>query len=213
VILGLYAILSAALFYLGSRALITESVWRLYPARVARFMDCPACVGFWWGLIGHLVIGRELGVDIGPLPAQHVATPVIVGLCTLVLTPIVAGLMQHGLDLVGVAAMPSTPTPWSEGAAVRAQMPLEPPAEDPMAAESGVCTGSIRAQQLNDAGLEDLFVVTGTVVLERDANYAYLSVTASPDHILHATITRADYERLISARTAYEKMVYANRTQ
>jgi hypothetical protein len=103
VILAIYALISTALFYLGSRALITRALWEAYPPWLTKLMDCPACVGFWWGMIMHLV-SRRLDLDVGPLPIEHPASPVLVGLCMLVLTPIVAGFMQHGLDLVGTVA-------------------------------------------------------------------------------------------------------------
>lgn len=103
-ILGLYALLGAAMFYLGSRALITEPIWSLYPPRIARFMDCAACTGFWWGVIWHLSIGRRLDVDIGPLPAQDPATPILVGLCMMMLVPIVAALGLYGLTALSAVA-------------------------------------------------------------------------------------------------------------
>lgn len=102
-IILLYALLSAAMFYLGSRAKITEAIWSLYPQSFARFMDCAACTGFWWGLIWHVVIGARFEIDLGPMPAGHVATPLIAGLCTLVLTPIVAAMMHYGLAVLGSA--------------------------------------------------------------------------------------------------------------
>jgi hypothetical protein len=101
VILILYAILSTAMFYLGSRALITEGVWRYYPPRLARFMDCAACTGFWWGMIWHVVIGCPFELDITPIPPEPVAGPLVAGLCMLVLTPIVAALMQVALERLG----------------------------------------------------------------------------------------------------------------
>lgn len=104
-ILALYAILSAAMWYLGNRALITQPLWSAYPARFARFMDCAACTGFWWGVFWALVIGRRFEIDVGPLPALHHGTPLAVGLCMVVLAPIAAGLMQWGLDRVGVVAV------------------------------------------------------------------------------------------------------------
>lgn len=97
----LYALLSAAMFYLGSRALITRAIWSRYPQRVAQFMDCAACTGFWWGTIWALIIGRYFELDAGPLPALHPATPALVGLCMVVLTPLSAAAMQWGLDYLG----------------------------------------------------------------------------------------------------------------
>lgn len=102
-ILGLYTLLATALFYLGSRAKITSWLWSRYPHDFASFMDCSACTGFWWGFFAHLTIGVYYDCAIGPMPANHPATPIVVGLCTLVLTPMVAGLMQRGLELTGSA--------------------------------------------------------------------------------------------------------------
>lgn len=98
-ILGFYSILSAAMFYLGSRALITRPLWSRYPSPVAHFMDCPACTGFWWGLVCALVFGY----DVGPFLGDDITTPLIVALCTLWSTPITAGAMQWGLYNVGSA--------------------------------------------------------------------------------------------------------------
>ena len=102
-ILGLYTLIAAALFYLGSRAMITAPVWQRYPPAFARFMDCPACTGFWWGCLSHLYLGRVFGVGIGPLPWWRVETLIVAGLCTLVLTPIVTGLLQRGFESTGSA--------------------------------------------------------------------------------------------------------------
>ena len=106
-ILGLYALIAAALFYLGSRAVITAPIWRLYPPGLARFMDCPACTGFWWGCLGQLYLGRAYKIDIGPLAWWSLETMIVAGLCTLVLTPIVTGLMQRGFETTGSAIEPS----------------------------------------------------------------------------------------------------------
>lgn len=105
-IILLYALFSTSMFYLGSRALITEALWTLYPPRFARLMDCAACTGFWWGLIAHVAIGRTFGVDVGPLPADHVATPLVAGLAMLVLTPILAACMHLGLKVLGSVVDP-----------------------------------------------------------------------------------------------------------
>lgn len=101
--IGLYAVLAAACFYLGSRAKITEAIWSLYPTSVARFMDCPACTGFWWGVIWAATLGRWHDLDAGLLKADESATPILVGLIMVVLVPIVTGLHQWGLERTGSA--------------------------------------------------------------------------------------------------------------
>jgi hypothetical protein len=99
----LYSLLSAALFYLGSRAIVTRWLWSRYPPRFASFMDCAACTGAWLGAILATVLGRHVPIDVFELSALAWYTPIVVGLCMIVLTPIVAGLMQRGLDSLGSA--------------------------------------------------------------------------------------------------------------
>jgi hypothetical protein len=97
--LVLYTLISAACFYLGSRARITHWLWSKYPPKLASFMDCSACTGFWYGALAALVFRASyLGLD----PTSYY-TPIAVGLCSLVLTPIAAGIMQAGLDHLGSA--------------------------------------------------------------------------------------------------------------
>jgi hypothetical protein len=100
----LFSLLSASLFYLGSRALITRRLWSLYPPRLAAFMDCSACTGFWWGLVIAVTVGRSYDLAYIGLSGLSWLTPVVVGLCSIVLTPIAAGLMQAGLDKLGTIA-------------------------------------------------------------------------------------------------------------
>jgi hypothetical protein len=107
-ILVILAIISAALFYLGSRARITQALWSLYPPRFAIFMDCAACTGFWWGLIlSMLCIPRELMFDTLYIPRDTsymtVTTPILYGFVMMVLTPIVAAIMQRALVELGSA--------------------------------------------------------------------------------------------------------------
>lgn len=95
----LYTLLSAAMFYLGSRAVITSFLWSRYPRRFASFMDCAACTGFWWGVS----FACYFRFDVLGLDGRAETTPIFVGLCSIVLTPIAAGLMQRGLDSLGSA--------------------------------------------------------------------------------------------------------------
>lgn len=104
--LALLVLLSAALFYLGSRALITRGIWSLYPPAFARFMDCAACTGFWYGFLLTVPVAYSnlaLPFALGELPLPGAC--VVMGLVSLVLTPVVAGVMQHGLDLLGSAVV------------------------------------------------------------------------------------------------------------
>lgn len=102
----IYALLTPALFYLGSRAVITSWLWSRYPPKLARFMDCAACSGFWYGVAVSLAL--RLPVYPGDVPTgsenypgSFVLTPFVVGLCAIVWTPIVAGIMQAGFERLG----------------------------------------------------------------------------------------------------------------
>lgn len=98
----LITLLAAALYYLGSRAELTRPLWSRYPARFASFMDCSACSGFWYGAglattVGYWNRFTYLGLDLH----DPWSWP-LVGLASIVTTPIVAGLMQRGIDALGV---------------------------------------------------------------------------------------------------------------
>ena len=95
----LFSLISAALFYLGARALITSWLWSRYPAKLTTFMDCAACTGFWWGV--GLALVHPFGMSYLGADLHRWWAPVFVGLCSLVMTPIAAGFMQRGLDALG----------------------------------------------------------------------------------------------------------------
>lgn len=101
-----YAVLAAAMYYLGSRAKITEWLWSKYSDELTKFMDCSACTGFWWGFLISGTVGRVFEVDIGWAPWWHPVTPMVVGLSCVVLVPMVASLMQMGLDRLGSVLPP-----------------------------------------------------------------------------------------------------------
>lgn len=101
-IILVYALLTSATFYLGSRAVITQWLWSRYPPRLARFMDCAACAGFWYGVIvGALGTWAFEPAGSGLLGIREWYSPVIIGLCSIVWTPIVAGYMQAGFEQLG----------------------------------------------------------------------------------------------------------------
>lgn len=101
--LVLYALLSASLYYLGSRAMITARVWSSYPPAVARFMDCAACTGFWYGLGLALTVGRLRELDFVGLDSQDWLTPIVVAYVSIITTPIMAALQQRALEALGIA--------------------------------------------------------------------------------------------------------------
>jgi len=97
-----YALLTSAAFYLGSRALITRALWSRYPRWLATFMDCAACTGFWYGFAAGWLLHDSLPL----LPGVSIRIPffpILTGLCSIVWTPIVAGLMQAGFERLGSA--------------------------------------------------------------------------------------------------------------
>jgi hypothetical protein len=104
----LYAMLTTAAYYLGSRAVITEGLWGRYPPRLARFMDCAACSGFWYGALAAMILGWCAGIAPLGLPASAAYTPILVGLCSMVWTPITAGILNLGFNWNGTT-LPEDP--------------------------------------------------------------------------------------------------------
>lgn len=101
-----YPLLTAALFYLGSRAKISEFIWSRYPAKLVSFMDCAACTGFWYGLVASFV----LRLDVGALVVTNWYTPLVIALCSMAWTPIVAFWMDNALYRLGTVEAPSDET-------------------------------------------------------------------------------------------------------
>ncbi len=99
----LYSLLTAAMFYLGSRATITKAIWSRYPPAIASWADCSACSSFWYGLVLALTVGRHYALSFLGLNPYDVFTPVLVGLGCMIMTPIVAGLQQAGFEQLGSA--------------------------------------------------------------------------------------------------------------
>lgn len=99
----IYSLLSTALYYLGSRAVITQALWSRYPPQMARFFDCSACSGAWYGIALALSLGHFYELDVFMFKSNGWITPIVVGFCMMVLTPLVAGLMQHAINVLGVA--------------------------------------------------------------------------------------------------------------
>jgi hypothetical protein len=98
-VLFVYSLLTSALFYLGSRAKITQVLWSKYPPWLASWADCAACSGAWYGFAVGLVASNS-GADLPRILTQW-WSPLIVGLCSIVWTPIVAGFMQAGFERLG----------------------------------------------------------------------------------------------------------------
>lgn len=98
--LVIYPLLTAALYYLLARAQISEFLWSRYPQSIDRFMACAACTGFWYG-IGVAFIGWAYQLPFLALPPREPHTVIIVGLCSMIWTPVVSWLHLVALDQLG----------------------------------------------------------------------------------------------------------------
>jgi hypothetical protein len=86
---AVYPLLTAAAFYLGSQAVITRAIWSRYPKWLDSFMSCAACSGFWYGVLVALLGWWKEWTFLG-LPGRDPVTVIVVGLCSIVWTPLLA---------------------------------------------------------------------------------------------------------------------------
>lgn len=98
-----YFLLTVALYYLGARALITQWIWSRYPRWLDKFMLCSACSGWWYGF-GVAYLGWWRRWSFLGLPGRFWLTPIIVGLCSMVWTPILANLHLWSVQATGAVA-------------------------------------------------------------------------------------------------------------
>jgi hypothetical protein len=96
-----YPLLTAALYYLGSWALVTRWLWSRYPPRVAAFAACASCSGFWYGVGVAAVGGWALDLRFLELPPHAWWAPLVVGLCAIVWTPLIARPLLEALERLG----------------------------------------------------------------------------------------------------------------
>lgn len=99
----LYVLLTTALYYLLSRAMITRVLWSRYPAWLDYYTSCAACSGFLYGGAVALVIGWWQDLPFLGLSGRLWVTPIAVGLGSMVWTPIVADIHIRALLQLGVA--------------------------------------------------------------------------------------------------------------
>jgi sterol desaturase/sphingolipid hydroxylase (fatty acid hydroxylase superfamily) len=97
----LYPLLTTAMYYLLARAEITRFLWSRYSPRVDRFMACAACTGFWYGL-AVAIWGRYAELTFMALSGDAYYTPLVIGLCSMIWTPVVAWLHLAALDRLGM---------------------------------------------------------------------------------------------------------------
>jgi apolipoprotein N-acyltransferase len=99
----IYPVLTASLWYLFSRAKITEPIWSSYgDGDFAYMMDCAACAGFWWGLVVH-----NIGI-FWSVPFLSVTNPWALLLMTPVVmvmsawwTPVLAAVHDRAMTTLG----------------------------------------------------------------------------------------------------------------
>lgn len=90
-----YPLLTAASYHLGARAKITQPLWSLWEGTAFdRFLSCAACSGTWYGF-GWGAVGHQLGWTFFGASAWW--TFLVVGLCSMVWTPMVAALQERAL--------------------------------------------------------------------------------------------------------------------
>ncbi len=95
-------LLSTSCYYLGSRATVTHFLWSRYPTAFGRFMDCPACSGFWYGAaiaVAFVLCDRSLPFELTSDPLSII----VCGLASIVLTPIGAAILTRALAENGSA--------------------------------------------------------------------------------------------------------------
>ena len=94
----LYPLLTAAAYYLLVQATITKWLWSKYPPRLEKFLLCSACSGFWYGLGVACAIGWTQNLSFLGFDGRFWLTPILVGLCSVVWTPILAGAQINALN-------------------------------------------------------------------------------------------------------------------
>lgn len=152
----LYALCTAAMFYLGSRAVITSFMWSRYPPKLASFMDCSACSGTWYGALVGLVGGYYLGLDFMGLSGARPITVAAIALCSMTWTPIVAGFVQRGFDTLGSAVGGDEPEPAADNP--RTYDPIELP---PVRERTVIVGETVYAEHPELAN--ELRTITGTI--------------------------------------------------
>ncbi len=96
--LALYVLLVAALFYALGFAKITDPMRSRMPIPVQRWLWCPYCAGFWYGVVLGATLGRYQEISFLGLPALWWGTPVVVGSVTMVLNAVVTATHLRHFD-------------------------------------------------------------------------------------------------------------------
>jgi hypothetical protein len=97
----LYPLLTTAAYYLLSRAVITRWLWSRYPTWLDHYTMCAACSGFLYGVAVACAIGWTQDLPFLGLDGRFWLTPVVVGLGSIVWTPILADVHVRALLQLG----------------------------------------------------------------------------------------------------------------
>lgn len=114
ILLVLFPLVTTALYYLFARAQITQRLWTRYPAWLDSMAKCPACSGFWLGLVVASVAALAelnfagLSWDRVPLVGVWASVPVV-GLCSMVWTALGFAYMQEALVATSLDGDGDTP--------------------------------------------------------------------------------------------------------
>lgn len=101
--LVLYCLLTTAFYYLFARAMITKFLWSRYPAWLDYYTTCAACSGLLYGVVVALVIGLPFDLPFLGLSGRSWLTIPVVGLGSMVWTPMIANVHVRALLELGVA--------------------------------------------------------------------------------------------------------------
>ncbi len=88
-----YALLTAACYYVAAASAIFAPIRDRLPDRVYAVLDCPFCTGFWYGLAWACA----LQLDITPeLAGNEWPTPIVVAVMSIITTTFFAELTLFG---------------------------------------------------------------------------------------------------------------------
>lgn len=94
----LLGLLSATLHWLLARSLVARPLWSRLRGRAAALAECPACSGFWLGLVLGAGLGVLPAVVAMPWPWLGAAVSVLCsGVLAAWLTPVLQGVLLWGL--------------------------------------------------------------------------------------------------------------------
>jgi len=99
-VLILFLLVPAATFFLGSRATITQFLWSHYPQWFLSLRECAACSGFWDTLLLALFLRFIVEAPLPLLPNSSWC-PLLLALCGIVVTPIVAAVHDRAMRWLG----------------------------------------------------------------------------------------------------------------